>query len=108
MMQCLLRLLRYLPVLLVMFFCYWPSSALAAEMGANSWEVILNKISHSLTGPVAYAISIMAIFVCGITMAFADLSGGAKRFVQVGCGLSIAIFASQILTSFFGFSGAVI
>lgn len=85
-----------------------PASAFAAETGSNSWEIVLSKISHSLTGPVAYAISIMAIFLCGITMAFADLSGGAKRFVQVGCGLSIAIFASQILTSFFGFSGALI
>lgn len=99
---------RSIQYLFILFFCYFPSSSFAAEMGANSWEVVLNKISHSLTGPVAYAISIMAIFLCGITMAFADLSGGAKRFVQVGCGLSIAIFASQILTSFFGFSGAVI
>ena len=88
--------------------CYLPCSAFAAETGSNSWEIILSKISHSLTGPVAYAISIMAIFLCGLTMAFADLSGGAKQFVQVGCGLSIAIFASQILTGFFGFSGALI
>jgi len=88
--------------------CFITHCAFAAETGVNSWEVILSKIANSLTGPVAYAISIMAIFLCGITMAFVDLSGGAKRFVQAGCGLSIAIFSSQILTSFMGFSGALI
>ncbi|MCB8963420.1 MAG: TrbC/VirB2 family protein [Bacteroidales bacterium] len=94
--------------LFFMLIAVIPYPAFAAEVGANAWESILSKIANSLTGPVAYAISIMAIFLCGITMAFADLGGGAKRFVQVGCGLSIAIFASQILTSFFGFSGALI
>jgi len=99
---------RHLKLLFIVGISLLPCSAFAAETGSNSWEIILSKISHSLTGPVAYAISIMAIFLCGVTMAFVDLSGGAKRFVQVGCGLSIAIFSSQILTSFFGFSGALI
>lgn len=85
-----------------------PLGAFAAETGVNSWEIILTQIADSLTGPVAYAISIMAIFVCGLTMAFADLQGGAKRFVQAACGISVAIFASQILTGFLGFSGAVL
>ena len=100
--------MKKLSILFCLTLLYLPSAAWAAEMGSNSWEMILNKIAHSLTGPVAYAISIMAIFLCGIMMAFADLNRGAKHFVQVGCGLSIALFASQILTSFFGFSGALL
>lgn len=99
---------KYIRHFFLFVMCSLPCAAFAAETGSNAWETVLGKISHSLTGPVAYAISIMAIFLCGMTMAFVDLSGGAKRFVQVGCGLSIAMFASQILTSFFGFSGAII
>ena len=85
-----------------------PSMCFASQMGVNAWETILSRITASLTGPVAYSISIMAIFICGLVMAFADLQGGAKRFVQAACGISIAIFSAQILTGFLGFTGAVI
>lgn len=85
-----------------------PKVSLASQIGVNAWEKVLYDLSQSLTGPVAYAIAIMAIVVCGVVMAFADLQGGAKRFVQAACGLSIAFFATQIVTNFLGFSGAVI
>lgn len=85
-----------------------PFNAYAAETGINAWETILKRIADSLTGPVAYAVSIIAIVLCGITMAFCDMQGGAKRFIQAACGLSIAFFAMQITTQFLGFSGAII
>lgn len=85
-----------------------PCSALAAETGTNSWEGILKSIADSLTGPVAYAMSIIAIVVAGLVVSFADMQGGLKRFVQVALGFSIVFFAAQITTSFFHFSGAVI
>lgn len=85
-----------------------PTSVFASEIGMNAWENILDKISRSLTGPVAYAIAIIAIVMSGLVMAFADLQGGAKRFVQACCGLSIAFFAVQITTQFLGFSGALL
>ena len=90
------------------FILLSPCSAFASEVGTNAWENILKKIADSFTGPVAYAISIIAIVGCGITMAFADLQGGAKNFVQAACGLSIAFFATQIVTGFLGFSGALV
>ena len=92
----------------VVAFLILPMTAQASQLGMNAWETILSKISNSLTGPVAYAMAIIAIVICGLTMAFADLQGGAKKFVQAACGLSIAFFAAQIVTSFIGFSGAVI
>ena len=94
--------------LMLFMIAVLPATCFASEMGVNAWETILSRITSSLTGPVAYAISIMAIFVCGLTMAFTDLQGGAKRFVQAACGISIAIFAARIVTGFLGFSGAVI
>lgn len=85
-----------------------PTTVFAAQTGVNAWEEILSKISDSLTGPVAYAVAIIAIVISGLIMAFADMQGGAKRFVQACCGLSIAFFAVQITTQFLGFSGAII
>lgn len=85
-----------------------PNAVFASQMGMNAWENILDKISQSLTGPVAYAVAIIAIVLSGLVMAFADLQGGAKRFVQACCGLSIAFFAVQITTQFLGFSGALL
>ena len=85
-----------------------PTAVFASQMGMNAWESILDKISRSLTGPVAYAVAIIAIVMSGLVMAFADLQGGAKRFMQACCGLSIAFFAVQITTQFLGFSGALL
>lgn len=97
--------LRWILLSMILFL---PCSVFASETGVNPWENILQQIANSFTGPVAYAISIIAIVCCGITMAFADLQGGAKNFVQAACGLSIAFFATQIVTGFLGFSGSVI
>lgn len=97
-----------LRLILLSMILFLPCSVFASETGVNPWENILQQIANSFTGPVAYAISIIAIVCCGITMAFADLQGGAKNFVQAACGLSIAFFATQIVTGFLGFSGAVI
>ena len=94
-------------LLLLLVLCS-PCSAMAAQMGGNPWETIGSKIAMSITGPVAYSAAIIAIVMCGLTMAFADLQGGFKRFVQVALGFSIAFFAAQIASSFLGFSGAVI
>ncbi len=92
----------------IYFLLIMPIQAFASQQGTNAWEIILNKIVTSFTGPVAYAMAILAIVVCGLMMAFADLQGGARRFVQVACGISLIFFAGQIATQFFGFSGAVI
>lgn len=93
---------------MITFILLLPCSVFASETGVNPWENVLQQIANSFTGPVAYAISIIAIVCCGIMMAFADLQGGAKQFVQAACGLSIAFFATQIVTQFLGFSGALI
>ena len=94
--------------LIYMLSIHLPNAAFASQIGVNAWERVLYNFSQSLTGPVAYAISLIAIVVCGVIMAFSDLQGGAKRFVQAACGLSIAFFATQIVTNFLGFSGALI
>lgn len=93
---------------LLLLIYTFPQAVFASQSIDFAWESILDKIVTSLTGPVAYSISVIAIFCCGMTIAFADLQGGSKRLLQAACGISIAFFATQIVTGFLGFTGAVI
>lgn len=61
-----------------------------------------------MDGPVAYACAGIAVVMSGLSMAFLDLSGGAKKFVQAALGISIAFGAVTLLSTFFSFSGAVV
>ena len=65
------------------------------------WEGFLNTIQTSISGPVATAVGIIAIAVCGMVMAFVDLQSGGKRAVTIGLGLSIAFTASTLVTKLF-------
>lgn len=80
----------------------------AATSGSNPWESTLTKILNSLSGPVAYGLAGIAIIISGLTIAFADLQGGARKAVQAALGISIVAGAGTIVTGFLGFSGAVI
>src|SRR5262249_44454205 len=60
----------------------------------------------SLTGPVAYAISIVAIVALGAGLAFGgEMSESMRRMLQVGIAVCLVVFAAQVMTSWIG-SGA--
>ena len=83
-------------------------SAQASTVAQYPWAQTLKKIMDSLSGPVAYACAGIAIVVAGLAMAFLDLQGGAKKFVQAALGISIAFGAVTLLSTFFSFSGALV
>ena len=72
------------------------------------WEAPLQAILESIEGPVAKIIAVMIIIITGLTLAFGDTSGGARRLVQIVFGLSIAFAASSFFLSFFSFGGGVL
>lgn len=81
----------------------------ASQTAVYPWAQTLSKIQDSISGPVAYAIAGIAVVGCGFAMAFMDLQGGAKKFVQVALGLSVAFGAATIITSLLpNFTGAVV
>ena len=99
---------KKLSLVILLLATFIPVQVFAASSGDLAWEGVLKKISDSVQGPVAYSVGIIAIVMSGIVMAFSDLQGGAKKFVQAACGLSIAFLATSIVTGFLNFSGAVI
>jgi type IV secretion system protein TrbC len=72
------------------------------------WESQLDKISNSLSGPVAKAIGLIAMVLCGIGIGLSEGGGGARKLLIIGLGLSIAFSARTFWLSFFGSSGGFI
>jgi type IV secretion system protein TrbC len=72
------------------------------------WEAPLQSILESIEGPVAKIIAVIIIIITGLTLAFGDTSGGARRLIQIVFGLSIAFAASSFFLSFFSFGGGVV
>ena len=81
--------------------------AFAQNQGGNlPWEGPLQTLVTSLTGPVAYAISIVAIVALGAGLAFGgEMSESMRRMLQVGIAVCLVVFAAQVMTSWIG-SGA--
>ena len=78
--------------------------AFAANTGSNlPWEGPLQTLVTSLTGPVAYAISIVAIVALGAGLAFGgEMSESMRRMLQVGIAVCLVVFASQVMASWIG------
>lgn len=72
------------------------------------WEEPLQRILESIEGPVAKIIAVIIIIVTGLTLAFGDSSGGARKLIQIVFGLSIAFAASSFFLSFFSFGGGAL
>lgn len=86
------------------------SFATTAHAAGSSmpWEAPLQAILESIEGPVAKIIAVMIIIITGLTLAFGDTSGGARRLIQIVFGLSIAFAASSFFLSFFSFGGGAL
>ena len=86
------------------------SFATAAHAAGSSmpWEAPLQAILESIEGPVAKIIAVMIIIITGLTLAFGDTSGGARRLIQIVFGISIAFAASSFFLSFFSFGGGAV
>lgn len=68
------------------------------------WESPLQKILHSLTGPVAKILGVIAIVIAGFGIAFGEAGSGVRRLFQVIFGLSIVFSAATLVVSLFGVS----
>ena len=92
---------------LALFGCtLLPGNALA---GAGlPWESQLDKISSSLSGPVAKAVGLIAMVLCGIGIGLSEGGSGARKLLIIGLGLSIAFSARTFWLSFFGSSGGFV
>lgn len=95
-------------VCIVLFITLFMANTAHAAGSSMPWEAPLQAILESIEGPVAKIIAVMIIIITGLTLAFGDTSGGARRLIQIVFGLSIAFAASSFFLSFFSFGGGAV
>ena len=85
-------------------------AALASTAGgALPWETPLQAIRDSVTGPIAYAISLMGIVVAGAMLVWGgEIGEFVRRIIMLTLAISLIVFAANILATLFNVSGAVI
>ena len=86
-----------------------PSVALARPATQLPWEGPLDMLVRSLTGPVAFGISLISLFICGYALfAGGEISDFARRAIMAVMAISILVAGAPLLQTLFGVSAALI
>ena len=81
----------------------------AGTTGTLPWETPLHTIATSLTGPVAFSVSIIGIFATGATLMWGgEMNEFARRAALMGLIVAVIVFATNIMATAFGVTGAVV
>jgi type IV secretion system protein TrbC len=84
-------------------------AAASTTGGALPWETPLQAIRDSVTGPIAYAISLMGIVVAGAMLVWGgEIGEFVRRIIMLTLAISLIVFAANILATLFNVSGAVL
>lgn len=98
-------------VALLILLCTAPQLGWASTSdggGALPYEAWLTKLQSSVTGPVAFSISIIGIVVAGSVMIFGgDLNSFFRSMIFLVLVMALLVGAQNIMSSFFG-HGALI
>lgn len=91
---------KRLPFLLTLILL---NSQIAFAGGGSNmpWEGPMDKITKSVSGPVAKAIAVIAIVVTGLGIAFGEGGGGMRKILWVVMGISVAFAATGTFLSIF-------
>ena len=88
-----------------------PAHAWAGSIGGSGlpWEGPLLRVALSLTGPVALAISTIALMAAGGVLVFGgELNEFARRSCVAVLAISFLVAGSAFMTTLFGVAGALI
>ena len=97
-------------LLLLTFFLLTPQEAFASvgTGGSLPYESWLTNLRNSVTGPVAFALSIIGIVVAGGVLIFGgDLNGFFRTLIFIVLVMALLVGAQNVMGTFFG-RGAVI
>jgi type IV secretion system protein VirB2 len=94
-------------ILILLYF----TAAVSASTGGTAlpWEGPLQAIADSLTGPVAYVISVVGIVVAGAMLVWGgEINEFARRLIMLVLVISLIVFSTQILSTLFSVTGALV
>lgn len=105
--------LTFLLALFAVALCLVPEMAFAADAGPGGgsglqWEGPIGRIRDSIAGPVAFAIALLGIVVCGAMLIWGgEISEFVRRLIMLVLVICLIVFANSILTGAL-FSGAMV
>lgn len=100
---------RILPLLLLGIFALLPDLAQASTSSGMPWEDPLTKVVDSVTGPVAFGVSVLGVVVAGMALAFGgQLDGFIQKIAILSLVIALIVFATNVLSSVFGISSSVV
>ena len=88
---------------------FTPGLAWAAQAGAGlAWEEPLQTLTRSIQGPVAFAISLLGVVVCGAMLVFGgEINEFVRRAIMLVLVVAMIAFAANILTGLFNYGALV-
>ena len=94
--------------LLAIFVSSHPAMAAVGQGGSLPYESWLTNLSNSVTGPVAFALSLIGIVVAGGILIFGgELNAFFRTLIFLVLVMALIIGAKNMMTTFFG-QGATI
>jgi type IV secretory pathway VirB2 component (pilin) len=101
--------MRNIAFAILILACLVGQAAASTGGGSLPWETPLQTIATSITGPVAYAISLIGIVVAGAMLVWGgEINEFARRMIMLVLVISLIVFATQVLSTLFNVSGAVL
>ena len=86
-----------------------PGIAMASNSGDMPYEKGMDKLVESITGPVAFTISIIGVVAAGAMLIFGgDMNGFMRSIVFLVLVIGLIVSASAIMETMFGKSAAVV
>jgi type IV secretion system protein TrbC len=83
-------------------------SALASTGGGLPWDTPLQTLQNDLTGPVATAVSVLALFAAGAALVFGEEMGPfVRRALLLVVAIAFLVLGNNFLSAL-GLTGAVI
>ncbi len=90
--------------LVLAFACLAPESVYATgTTGGLPYEAWLTSLQNSVTGPVAFGLSIIGIVIAGGVLIFGgDLNGFFRTLIFLVLVMALLVGANNVMSSFFG------
>lgn len=93
----------------VVLTLWWLEPAWAVTTGTMPWETPLKTLMKSVTGPVAMAISLLGVAVCGGMLIFGgELGEFTRRAVMLVMVIALLTGSAGVITTLFGSAAALV
>lgn len=88
----------------LLFVIFFPEQAFATgTSGGLPYEGWITNLQNSVTGPVAFGLSIIGVVVAGGVLIFGgDLNGFFRTLIFIVLVMALLVGANNVMTSFFG------